>query len=102
MSCPTKHVPEENALATVTALQRTVPVAVPGITFLSGGQSEEDASLNLSAINKLEGRFYCQSVYQYVNSPSAKQNNICGSGLIPTGHPSSSFVMMASNECRIL
>ena len=56
MSCPTKHTPEQNAEATVTALQRTVPVAVPGITFLSGGQSEEDASLNLSAINKFAGK----------------------------------------------
>ncbi|MCP9257572.1 Fructose-bisphosphate aldolase [Dirofilaria immitis] len=42
---------EEIARATVTALQRTVPVAVPGIVFLSGGQSEEDATLNLNAIN---------------------------------------------------
>lgn len=56
MSCPTKHAPEQNAEATVTALQRTVPVAVPGITFLSGGQSEEDASLNLNAINKHPGK----------------------------------------------
>lgn len=39
-------------MATVTALSRTVPPAVPGITFLSGGQSEEEASVNLDAINK--------------------------------------------------
>ncbi|CAN0370822.1 fructose-bisphosphate aldolase, non-muscle type [Lampetra fluviatilis] len=45
--------PQEVAMATVTALRRTVPSAVPGITFLSGGQSEEDASLNLNAINKV-------------------------------------------------
>lgn len=38
---------------TVTALQRTVPVAVPGIVFLSGGQSEEEATKNLNAMNKL-------------------------------------------------
>merc|ERR1712130_1088491 len=31
--------------------QRSVPVAVPGITFLSGGLSEENASLNLNAMN---------------------------------------------------
>ncbi len=43
----------ENAVATVTALRRTVPSAVPGIVFLSGGQSEEDASLNLNAINQV-------------------------------------------------
>jgi fructose-bisphosphate aldolase class I len=42
---------EAIALATVTALRRAVPAAMPGVVFLSGGQSEEDASLNLSAIN---------------------------------------------------
>jgi len=51
-ACTTKYAPEEIAFATVTALRRTVPPAVPGITFLSGGQSEEEASINLNAINK--------------------------------------------------
>ncbi|XP_047353548.1 fructose-bisphosphate aldolase-like isoform X1 [Vespa velutina] len=51
-SCPTKATPQQIAGATVTALLRTVPPAVPGITFLSGGQSEEEASVNLDAINK--------------------------------------------------
>ncbi|KAJ8256428.1 hypothetical protein COCON_G00185800 [Conger conger] len=50
-SCPTKYSPEEIAMATVTALRRTVPPAVGGVTFLSGGQSEEEASVNLNAIN---------------------------------------------------
>lgn len=44
--------PSEIGIATVTALQRRVPAAVPGITFLSGGQSEEEASVNLDAMNK--------------------------------------------------
>jgi fructose-bisphosphate aldolase class I len=47
--------PEEVGLATVTALRRGVPSAVPGIVFLSGGQSEIDASRNLDAINKAPG-----------------------------------------------
>ncbi|VDK29211.1 unnamed protein product [Gongylonema pulchrum] len=47
---------EDIARATVTALQRTVPVAVPGVVFLSGGQSEEDATLNLNAINQYAGK----------------------------------------------
>lgn len=42
-------------LATVRVLQHTVPVAVPGITFLSGGMSEEEASLSLNAINNAPG-----------------------------------------------
>jgi len=51
-SCPKKYSSQEIAMATVTALRRTVPPAVPGVTFLSGGQSEEEASINLSAINQ--------------------------------------------------
>ncbi|KAG7453619.1 fructose-bisphosphate aldolase A-like [Solea senegalensis] len=51
-SCPTKYSPQEIAMATVTALRRSVPPAVPGVTFLSGGQSEEEATVNLNAINQ--------------------------------------------------
>uniref|UniRef100_A0A8C9SWT9 Fructose-bisphosphate aldolase n=1 Tax=Scleropages formosus TaxID=113540 RepID=A0A8C9SWT9_SCLFO len=50
-ACPSKCSSQEVAMATVTALRRTVPPAVPGVTFLSGGQSEEEASINLNAIN---------------------------------------------------
>jgi len=42
---------EEIAEATVRALTRTYVPAIPGIMFLSGGQSEQDACLNLNAIN---------------------------------------------------
>ncbi|KAM4732265.1 fructose-bisphosphate aldolase B [Anableps anableps] len=52
-SCTKKYTPEDVALATVTTLRRTVPAAVPGICFLSGGQSEEEASLNLNAMNQV-------------------------------------------------
>ena len=45
----------EIALATVRVLQHTTPCAVPGITFLSGGMSEEDASLALNLINAAPG-----------------------------------------------
>ncbi|XP_051128275.1 fructose-bisphosphate aldolase 5, cytosolic [Andrographis paniculata] len=49
-----KVAPEVIAEYTLTALRRTVPPAVPGIVFLSGGQSEEEATLNLNAMNKLD------------------------------------------------
>lgn len=52
-SCSKKYTPQEVALATVTALRRTVPAAVPGVTFLSGGQSEEEATVHLNAINQV-------------------------------------------------
>lgn len=49
-----KVTPEVIAKYTVRALQRTVPPAVPGIVFLSGGQSEEEATVNLNAMNALD------------------------------------------------
>jgi len=55
-SCAQKFTPEQVAQATVTALQRTMPAAVPGVTFLSGGQTEEEASVHLNAINAYSGK----------------------------------------------
>ncbi|RDK03284.1 class I fructose-bisphosphate aldolase [Paraburkholderia lacunae] len=43
----------EIAAQTLRVLKRTVPCAVPGIVFLSGGQSPEDATANLDAMNRL-------------------------------------------------
>jgi fructose-bisphosphate aldolase, class I len=40
------------ASATVAVLRRAVPAAVPGILFLSGGQSDEQATARLDAINR--------------------------------------------------
>ena len=45
----------EVAAATLKVIQHTVPCVVPGIMFLSGGMSEEDATDALNAINKLPG-----------------------------------------------
>ncbi|MCO5100362.1 MAG: fructose-bisphosphate aldolase class I [Burkholderiaceae bacterium] len=45
--------PAEVAQHTVAVLRRTVPAAVPGIFFLSGGQSPEEATANLDAMNRL-------------------------------------------------
>lgn len=44
---------KEIAEKTVIVLSRTVPPAVPGINFLSGGQSEEEATQNLNEMNKI-------------------------------------------------
>ncbi len=48
-----KASPEEVAEATLRVLRRVVPAAVPGINFLSGGQTPEEATLNLNAMNSL-------------------------------------------------
>jgi fructose-bisphosphate aldolase class I len=44
---------EEVASETIRCFKRHVPSAVPGIVFLSGGQSDEDATANLNAINAM-------------------------------------------------
>jgi fructose-bisphosphate aldolase class I len=48
-----KASPEEVAKATLRVLRRVVPASVPGINFLSGGQTSEEATLNLNAMNSL-------------------------------------------------
>jgi fructose-bisphosphate aldolase class I len=46
---------EEVAEKTIRLLKACVPAAVPGIAFLSGGQSDEDASAHLNAMNRIGG-----------------------------------------------
>jgi fructose-bisphosphate aldolase class I len=46
---------EEVAERTVRLLRNCVPAAVPGIAFLSGGQSDEDATAHLDAMNRIGG-----------------------------------------------
>jgi fructose-bisphosphate aldolase class I len=46
---------QEVATATLRCLRRHVPAAVPGIVFLSGGQTERMATAHLNAINRLSG-----------------------------------------------
>jgi fructose-bisphosphate aldolase class I len=50
---PKKASVEEVAEKTVKVLKACVPAAVPGIAFLSGGQSDEEATAHLDAINRL-------------------------------------------------
>ncbi|KAH8308146.1 hypothetical protein KR059_007095 [Drosophila kikkawai] len=47
------HPPADIGLATVLAIRRTVPPAVPGVLFCCGAQSEEESSVSLSAINNV-------------------------------------------------
>ncbi|MDN6318149.1 MAG: fructose-bisphosphate aldolase class I [Marinobacter sp.] len=48
-----KASPEAVAEATLRVFRNVVPAAVPGISFLSGGQTPEEATLNLNALNSL-------------------------------------------------
>jgi fructose-bisphosphate aldolase class I len=51
LACATQHTPQEVAQATIRSMLRVVPAAVPGIAFLSGGQSAELASSRLNAMH---------------------------------------------------
>jgi len=51
--CPRQASVQEVAAATLRCLRRHVPAAVPGIVFLSGGQSDRLATAHLDAINRL-------------------------------------------------
>lgn len=52
-ACPTQAGVDEVADKTVAMLKNCCPAAVPGIAFLSGGQSSEDATAHLNAMNAL-------------------------------------------------
>ena len=51
-TCPERASPEEVASETIRCFLRAVPAAVPGIVFLSGGQSEEEATHHLELMNR--------------------------------------------------
>ena len=51
--CSSQPSPSEVAEATVDTLRETVPPAVPGIAFLSGGQDPEEATRNLAAMQEI-------------------------------------------------
>jgi len=73
-SCPKQASVQEVAAATVRCLNRTVPAAVPGIVFLSGGQSPEQATEHLSAMNAM-GRHPWELSFSYgraLQDPSLK------------------------------
>jgi fructose-bisphosphate aldolase class I len=55
MKCPRQNSVQEVAERTVKILKQRVPSAVPGVAFLSGGQSDEDATAHLSAMNAIGG-----------------------------------------------
>jgi len=54
VDCENKPTPAEVASKTVETLESCIPPAMPGVTFLSGGISEEDSSIYLNEINKID------------------------------------------------
>src|SRR5437867_4354516 len=52
--CPQQASVQEVAEATVRCIKRVVPAAVPGLVFLSGGQTDQQATEHLNAMNRME------------------------------------------------
>ena len=70
---------EEVARATVECLRRTVPAAVPGIVFLSGGQSDLQATQHLNAMNRMyEGRLPWELSFSYARALQGQPMEIWG------------------------
>jgi len=72
---PTQAGPDEVAEATVRCFLAHVPAAVPGIVFLSGGQSDEQATANLNAMNAMGRTFPWELSFSYgraLQAPSLK------------------------------
>ena len=63
--CAQQASAERVADATVACFRRTVPAAVPGIVFLSGGQSEQQATANLNAMNARHSKLPWQLSFSY-------------------------------------
>lgn len=65
--CPAPPDPEGVAKATIRCLQQVVPHSIPGIVFLSGGQTTETACENLQAIHEL-GRQHWELSYSFARA----------------------------------
>ena len=87
LACAMQETVDEVADATVRCLLRVVPAAVPGIAFLSGGQSGELASARLNAMNVADLQVAtCRGRWRF-RSPAPSSNRPWRSGEArrPTG-----------------
>ena len=77
-TCPKQETVDEVADATVRCLLRSVPAAVPGIAFLSGGQSAELASARLNAMNvRFESRLPWALAFSFARAIQQPALEIC-------------------------
>jgi fructose-bisphosphate aldolase, class I len=69
---------EEVARATVECLRRTVPAAVPGIVFLSGGQTDLQATAHLNAMNRMYDNLPWELSFSYARALQGQPMEIWG------------------------
>ena len=88
--------PEQVAEATVRCFRRAVPAAVPGAVFLSGGQSDEEATLNLNALNQLAADAPWQLSFSYGRGLQATPLNVWGGKAENVARAQATFAHRAS------
>lgn len=69
---------EEIAEATIRCFMEYVPAEVPGVVFLSGGQSPEEATVNLNTINKMKGNAPWELSFSYGRGLQAEALQVWG------------------------
>jgi fructose-bisphosphate aldolase class I len=69
---------EEVARATVECLRRSVPAAVPGIVFLSGGQTDLQATQHLNAMNRFYDNLPWELSFSYARALQGQPMEIWG------------------------
>ena len=92
---PDRAGPEEVAAKTIANFKRTVPAAVPGIAFLSGGQSDPEASENLNALNRSAESVPWELTYSYGRGLQAAPLRVWGSDPSDIGAAQSAFAHRA-------
>jgi fructose-bisphosphate aldolase class I len=85
---------QQVAERTIAALKATVPSAVPGIAYLSGGQSDEEATAHLDAMNKIGG-FPWKMTFSYGRALQAAPQKAWGGKRENTAAAQAAFVHRA-------
>lgn len=100
LTCPVQEAVDEVADATVKCLLRTVPAAVPGIAFLSGGQSGELATARLNAMNlRFKSRLPWALAFSYARAIQQPAMEIWSGGNANVGAAQQALLQRARNNC---
>lgn len=92
---PDRASPEEVAEKTIANFKRTVPAAVPGIAFLSGGQSDQEASENLNALNSTGEFLPWELTFSYGRGLQAAPLRVWGRDTSDVGAAQNAFASRA-------
>lgn len=96
--CTTKVSAQEIAWKTVRTLLRTIPAAIPGIMFLSGGQSENEATENLNEMNKLDTKKPWNLSFSYGRALQHSAQKAWGGVLENLGSSQKAFIEKAKSN----